>query len=415
MKCLLIHNYYQNSGGEDGVFHAEAEMLRSHGHDVLEYVRCNDEIRSYGIWRRLTLGVRTAWARDSLGDVRRILANEKPDVVHMHNTFPLISPAAYYACSEVNVPVVQTLHNYRLLCAAATLYRDGHICEDCLTKGAFHGVRHGCYRKSRIATAASGAMVWFHRLRRTWNDRVDRFIALTRFSRQKFVENGIAAHKIVVKPNALALDPGYKTTLGDYALFVGRLSSEKGLSTLLAAWARLPNRLLLKIIGTGPQRDGMEALIARGALSNVRLQGRLSREATIAAMKNARFLIFPSEWYECFPTTLLESFACGLPVIVARIGAMTEIVEDGRTGLHFHARDPDDLAAKIQWAWTHPSDMEAMARAAHAEYRSKYTPERNYAMLMEIYRSVIASHARPIKESQMATETSSLARTGCNE
>ncbi|HKT24531.1 MAG TPA: glycosyltransferase family 4 protein [Terriglobales bacterium] len=371
------------------MFRAEAEMLRSNGHDVVEYVRCNDEIREYGIWRRLTLGMRTVWAHDSLSDLRRILAHEKPDVVHMHNTFPLISPSAYYACREAGVPVVQTLHNYRLLCAAATLYRDGHVCEDCLTKSAFHGIRHGCYRDSRIATAASEGMVWVHRLLHTWSERVDKFIALTRFSRQKFTENGIAAHKIVVKPNALRLEPHYESNkLGKFVLFVGRLSAEKGLSTLLSAWAQLSNRFPLRILGTGPQRGEIEVVLSQGALSNVRLEGHLSRDATFAAMKEARMLVFPSEWYECFPTTLLESFASGVPVVAARIGAMTEIIDDGRTGLHFNAGDADDLAKKILWAWAHPAEMSAMAEAAYAEYRAKYTSERNYGMLMGIYRSV---------------------------
>lgn len=388
MKCLLVHNYYQNSGGEDVVVHAEADMLRAHGHEVFEYVRHNDEIVEYNLWHRLTLGLRSVWAHDSFSSLRRILSAEKPDIVHMHNTFPLISPAAYYACSEAGVPVVQTLHNYRLLCAAATLYRDGHVCEDCLVRGEFHGILHGCYRNSRIATAASAGTVWFHRLLGTWDKHVHKFIALTEFSRRKFHESGIAAHKLVVKPNALTRDPEYKTTRGDYALFVGRLSAEKGLLTLLAAWSRVPVFLPLKVIGSGPQRVEIESLLGKDALSNVQLEGRLSHEDTFAAMKRARFLVFPSEWYECFPTTLLESFACGLPVIAARIGAMTEIIDDRRTGLHFAPGDPSDLAEKIEWAWMHPAEMDAMARAAHAEYRAKYTPEQNYTRLMEIYRSV---------------------------
>jgi glycosyltransferase involved in cell wall biosynthesis len=393
MRCLLIHNHYQNAGGEDEVFRNEAELLRSHGHDVIEYVRNNDEIRNYRLANKIGLAFRTVWAQDTVRDLRALLKREKPEIVHLHNTFPLVSPAVYYACDDAEIPVVQTLHNYRLLCPSATLFRKGHVCEECLDHTLLRSIRHGCYRGSRTGTAVVAGMLWFHRFRRTWIERVDRFVALTQFSRQKFAANGIPEKKISVRPNSLARDPGPKTGTGEYALFVGRVSPEKGLATLLSAWQRLPRQVVLKIVGDGPQRQELHARALNSGLDNVSFEGLRSRAETLAAMKGARFLIFPSQWYECFPATLLEAFACGLPVIASNIGAVAEIVNNGVTGLHVVAGDACDLAEKIHWAWTHPREIECMGRNARLQYEAKYSPEQNYERLMEIYRSTVASRA----------------------
>jgi len=393
MKCLLIHNHYQNAGGEDEVFRNEAELLRSRGHHVVEYVRSNHEISDYAVAGKLDLALRTVWARDTVRDLRVVLKREKPQVVHLHNTFPLVSPAVYYACDDAHIPVIQTLHNYRLLCPSATFFRNGAVCEECLDHSLFRGIRHGCYRGSRPATAVVAAMLWFHRFRKTWVDRVDRFIALTEFSRSKFVANGIPGEKISVRPNSLARDPGPKNVAGEYALFVGRISPEKGLRTLLSAWHELPRQLALKVLGDGPERQELQSAVASSGLNNVSFEGAQSREAVLSAMKGARFLIFPSQWYECFPATLLEAFACALPVIASNIGAIAEIVDDGKTGLHVIPGDAHGFAEKIRWAWTHQREIDLMGRNARREYETKYSSERNYDRLMEIYRSVIASRA----------------------
>ncbi len=394
MKCLLIHNHYQNAGGEDEVFRNESELLRSHGHHVVEYVRSNDEIREYGLANKIGLILRTVWAHDTVRHLRGILKTQKPDVVHLHNTFPLVSPAVYYACNDANVPVIQTLHNYRLLCPSATLFRNGAVCEECLDHTLFRGVCHGCYRGSRATTAVVAAMLWFHRFRKTWIERVDRFIALTEFSRRKFAANGIPESKISVRPNALAQDPGPKTATGEYALFVGRISPEKGLRTLLSAWQKLPRQLPLKVVGDGPQRQEIQAFAAGNGSGSVSFEGSLPHADTLAAMKAARFLVFPSQWYECFPATLLEAFACGLPVIASNIGAISEIVHDGKTGVHVAAGDADGLAEKIHWAWTHPREIELMGQNARREYETRYSPNQNYEKLMDIYLSAIAARGR---------------------
>jgi glycosyltransferase involved in cell wall biosynthesis len=219
---------------------------------------------------------------------------------------------------------------------------------------------------------------------------VDCYISLTEFARKKMIEGGLPAEKIRVKPNFVLPDPGRRTNSGDYALFVGRLEELKGVPTMLSAWEQLPKSIPLVIAGDGAYRVGMEAEITKRQLSHVNYKGRLSREKTLEAMKNARFLIFPSEWYEGFPVTIAESFACGVPVICSRMGSMQEIVDDHRCGLHFTPGDASDLAAKVQWAWSHPEDVDMMGHQARVDFETRYSAARNYEMLSEIYGSVMA-------------------------
>jgi glycosyltransferase involved in cell wall biosynthesis len=392
MKLLVVHNRYRQVGGEDNVVAAEENLLTTARHRVSKYFKDNQEIPLNGFVSRARLAAGTVWAQDTYRELRSLLGRERPDVAHFHNTLPLISPAAYYACRRAGVPVVQTLHNYRLFCPTATFFREGHVCEECVEHSLWRGVRYGCYRQSRSATAAVASMLAFHRWRKTWTHAVDYYIALTEFARAKFVEAGLPAEKIVVKPNFVAPDPGDRNGSGDEVLFVGRLAPEKGPSTLLHAWQRVDSRIPLRIVGDGPLRGDMENEKSSRRLANVLFDGLLPRQQVIAAMSHARFLVFPSQWYECFPVTIVEAFACGVPVITSRLGAMAEIVEDGRTGLHFTPGDPDDLAAKVEWAWSHPREMEAMGREARAEYEAKYTAERNYEMLMDVYRRAMENH-----------------------
>jgi glycosyltransferase involved in cell wall biosynthesis len=385
MKCLLVHNLYQQPGGEDHVLDAEKAILTRAGHQVIEYIRDNAEILEYGLRSKATLWLRTVWAWDSCRDLQDVLGREKPDLVHFHNTFPLISPAAYYACQEARVPVVQTLHNYRLLCPSATLFRDNKVCEDCVEHGLLRSIGHGCYRGSRPATAVVALMLAAHRLGRTWNRMVDCYIALTEFARQEFIAAGLPPERIVVKPNFVDPDPSAASGIGGYVLFVGRLSPEKGLRTLLAAWKRLRIEIPLQIVGDGPDREELEAHAAQLGLNCISFLGRKDRGCTMAAIQGARFLVFPSKCYEGFPVTIAEAFASGRTVICSRLGAMQEVVTDGCTGLHFNPDDAEDLAQKVKWAWTHPEPLAEMEKAARAEYEAKYTAERNYSLLMEIY------------------------------
>jgi glycosyltransferase involved in cell wall biosynthesis len=391
MKILLVHcHYLQTGGGEDVVFEKERQLLERAGHQVIVYRRSNVDVNSYRGVKRLVLLQKAVWNADTRDTFAELLRTEKPDVVHVHNTWVMISPSIYSACREAGVPVVQTLHNYRLLCPGETFFRDGRACEDCLEHSIWGSVRHRCYRDSYAETAGKVLMLAVHRARHTWDREVASYIVLTEFARDKFLQGGLPAHKLFIKPNFVDPDPGPRAGDGSYAIFAGRLSPEKRVSTMLSGWIRLHSRVPLVIVGGGPQRAELEEEAIRANLSSVVFKGKLSHDETLAAIKGARFLIFSSEWYETFGLTMIEAFACGVPVICSRLGAMEEIVEEGRTGLHFTPGDSQDLAEKVQWAWDHPERMQQMGREARQEYERKYTAEKNYPRLMQIYREAIA-------------------------
>ena len=394
MKIILVHNAYQQPGGEDVVFEQERQLLERAGHQVVMYRRSNHEMEGYSAAQRLALVSKAVWSSETRREFARLLEEEKPQVVHVHNTLTMISPSIYWACLEANIPVVQTLHNFRLFCPAATFYRNTQVCEECLEHSLWRGVRYGCYRDSRPATATVALMLAVNRGLGTYSRAINCYIAFHEFARKKCVEGGLPPEKIAIKPNFVHPDPGARAADGDYALFVGRLSPEKGIGTLLAAWELLPKDIPLVIAGDGPMRSQVEEHVARSGGANVSYRGRLLREQALAAMKGARFLIFPSEWYEGFPVTIAEAFACGVPVVCSRLGAMQELISDGRTGLHFTCREAGDLAQKVEWAWSNPERMQAMGREAREEYLSKYTAEKNYPVLMEIYQRVMAAAAQ---------------------
>jgi glycosyltransferase involved in cell wall biosynthesis len=390
VKILLIHNKYQQPGGEDVVFEQERRLLEAAGHEVATYCRSNDEINGYSRTQRLALIKNTVSSDDSRREVLEVLRREEPEVVHIHNTFMMISPSVYGACREAQVPVVQTLHNYRLLCPAANFFREGQVCEECEDHGLWRGVQHGCYRGSRIATATVALMILVNRRRHTWIDGIDRFIALSGFARNKFIAGGLPGSKIEVKPNFVAPDPGERATGGGYAAFVGRLSEEKGLDTLVAAWSRLGNRIPLVIVGDGPVGDGLKRQAQEKGISSIDFRGRVPRADAQAIVKGASFLILPSECYENFPMGMVESFACGVPVIASRLGALQELIDDDRTGLHFAPGSPEDLADKVEWGWSHGERLREMGKEARREFENRYTAEKNYAMLMDIYKTTMA-------------------------
>jgi len=387
---MLVHNYYQHSGGENNVVDQEMRLLMNAGHRMLTFFRDNREIRNYSWLAQTKLGARAVWSRDSARRLRSALQRDRPDLVHFHNLLPLLSPSLYYVCKELDIPVVQTVHNYRLLCPSATLYRDGKVCEKCLGKVVpWPAIVHKCYRQDALASAAVGAMIATHDMIGTWKTAVDCYIALTNFARHKLAENGIPEHKIVVKPNYLDPDPGGKHEVGDYALFAGRLSAEKGVRTLLEAWRRMTTPVPLIILGDGPCDP--EVAAASAEMPRIQRLGWLPRDKVIETMKRARFLVLPSECYESFPLSLVESFACALPPVAASLGALGELVKDCSTGLHFRAGDAEDLASKVEWAWTHPDEMGRIGREARLEYKAKYTASANYAALLAIYDRVLGS------------------------
>lgn len=381
----MVHNSYQHPGGEDAAVRAEYQLLRSRGHKVVSYRRSNDELKRMSKAEQLFLVKDIVYCTESKREIRELIEKEQPDVAHVHNTFMMISPSIYDACRELNVPVVQTLHNFRLLCPGWTLARDGQVCEECVDHGLWRSVLHGCYRDSSLMTGAVALMLQVHRNRGTWKDQVDGYVALSHFARHKFIDGGLPANKLHVKPNFVFPDPEEREKPGDYALFVGRLSHEKGASTLLQAWEKLHSKVPLMMVGDGPLRKSLEVDAANRSLTDVSFMGWLSTEEARHAIKNACFTITPSICYEGFPMSIAESFACGTPVLCSALGGMQEIVENGRSGLHFAAADAEQLAATVEWAWTHRSRLAEMGREARQQYANNYTPERNYQRLMEIY------------------------------
>jgi glycosyltransferase involved in cell wall biosynthesis len=389
MKILLVHNSYQQIGGEDVVFENDRDLLSARGHKVCTYTRHNDEIHRYGLIAKTTLPLRTLWAWDSVAKLRQIIQRERPHIAHFHNTFPLISPAAYYACRKAEIPVVQSLHNPRLICPAATFYRDGKACVECLGKTpAWPAIRHACYHHSRAQTAVISGMLTLHSFLNTWNRLVDAYIVFSDFYRRAFIHAGLPPGKIHIKPHFVPSDPGITERPKDYALFIGRLAPEKGVPTLLEAWSRLkPLSIPLKIRGDGPLLPQIPQF---NSGHNIQVIPHLNREELIALVHGARFLVWPSDgYYETFGLVAIEALACGVPVIASRSGVMAEVIHHQRTGLHFTPGDSQDLVAKVEWAWTHPIEMKAMSVAARTEYEMKYTPEHNYEVLMEIYRKAV--------------------------
>ncbi|MEF8755271.1 MAG: glycosyltransferase [Accumulibacter sp.] len=379
MRILMVHNAYQQRGGEDSVVEAETELLRAHGHTVELYQKDNRDIADLS---RLGLLTRTIWSRQTTADLQGILAQNRPDVIHVHNTFPLISPSLYWAAERAAIPVVQTLHNFRLFCPQAMFLRQETVCEDCLGRAPWRGITRACYRGSVAQSAVLAGMVMTHRALGTWRDKVTRYIALNEFCRRKFVEGGLPAERVVVKPNFVDFAPPPAGARSDF-LFVGRLSAEKGIRTLVDAASKVPE-VPVVVAGSGP-----EARLLAGA-ANIRGLGALPPAAVRERMVAAKALVLPSIWYENFPRTLVEAFGCGLPVIASRIGALAELIEDGVTGFLFEPGDADDLARRLRWAHAHPAEMARMGGAARAHYEAHFTADGNYQELMAIYSEAIA-------------------------
>jgi glycosyltransferase involved in cell wall biosynthesis len=380
MEILIVHNTYQQRGGEDSVVEAEVALLRAHGHEVASYTRSNDDIAAMP---KASVALQTLWSSQTSHELPAFIQSFQPDVIHVHNTFSLISPSLYWAASQARVPVVQTLHNFRLLCPQAMFLRDGKVCEDCLGHLPWRGAVRGCYRGSKVQSAVLAGMVTLHWALGTWQNKVTRYIALNEFCRNKFIQGGLPADRVVVKPNFVDFcAPAAGARAG--FLFVGRLSSEKGVDVLANA-TRVLGVVQVRVAGTGPEAG----LIA--GVPGMQTLGALGGDAVRAEMTQAMALVLPSIWYENFPRTLVEAFGCGLPVIASRIGALAELVQDGITGLLFEPDNAQDLADKMRWAHQHPDEMATMGRNARRQYEAEYTAEHNYQHLMAIYADAIAT------------------------
>ena len=385
MKILLAHNRYLFSGGERQVFEAELGLLRDNGHEVDVYTEDNLRIAELG---NLQTATRTIWSRETYRQVKDKLRTGQHDIVHVHNFFPLISPSIYYAAEAENVPVVQTVHNFRLLCINGLLFRDGVVCEDCVGRMfPWPGIINACYKDSHGGSTAVATMLSIHRAIKTWERMVNTYIALTEFSRQKLIEGGLPEKKIAVKPNFISRDPGPGSGKGNFALFVGRLSPEKGIDTMLAAWSLLGETVPLKIVGDGPLRD--QVITTAKSVSTIEHLGHLDNEQVLSLMQDALFLVFPSLLYENFPMTIIEAFATGLPVLASNLGNTATLIQSRQTGLHFKPGDASDLAAQALWLVNNPDALKEMRSVVRLTYEEQFAPSINYRLLSSIYKNTL--------------------------
>lgn len=381
----MAHNRYQNRGGEDESFDRECSLLEQYGNTVIRYVRNNKDIEDIP---KLRLALRTFWSQQDYANVRAIIRKEKIDVLHIQNHFPLISPAIYYAAGAEDVPVVQSLQNYRLFCLNAYLFRSGKVCEDCLHQPVpWLGVYRRCYRKSRIASLVLASSLVFHRLLNTYKRKVDLFITLTEFARQKYSENGLPKEKIVLKPNFVSPTPSEGCGSENGVVFVGRLSPEKGITTLLEAWKILGSSVPLRVIGDGPLKESVQ--IAARENSGIEYLGRRSIEEVNYFMGKAKALIFPSLWYEGMPLVIVESLAKGTPIISSNLGAMSTMITHKVNGLHFTAGDTNSLVRQVQWMVDNSEIWTSMRKLARREFENHYSAYANYKALIEIYNQAI--------------------------
>lgn len=385
----MAHSFYQIRGGEDECFEAEVQLLRDMGIEIELYQDNNHRVADMG---KLAAARSTIWSKDAYNGIRAQLRAKPADIVHVHNYLPLISPAAYHAAKSEGAAVVQTLHNYRMMCPSGIFYRDGHVCEECLGKTtAWPSIRHGCYRGSRAGSAAIAAMLTYHRLINTYRTKVDLYFALNEFMRQKHIEGGIPAERIIIKPNFVGVDADMGKGDGHYAVFVARLMPEKGIQLLLDAWQKLGKRLRLKIIGDGPLKDMVEK--AASEIEGIDYLGRQPLDQCYDLVSRASCLISASTWYEGFPRTFIEAFAYGIPIIAPALGPMAHVIEDGKTGMHFRPSDVESLVRTVErFLDVSPAQHDAMRANARANYLEHYTAEANKRLLLDAYQKAIESN-----------------------
>jgi glycosyltransferase involved in cell wall biosynthesis len=383
MRVLLAHNFYRSTApsGEDEVVRAEQRLLEQAGVDVVPFMRYNDDLGA-GARGAFDAAFSNAWSFESAHALRGLIAARRPHVAHFHNTFPQISPAAYAVCREAGVPVVQTLHNYRMFCANGLLNRNGEPCQRCVGRDPLPALIHACYRDSHLATAGMVMGTALHRARRTYQTQVDRYIVLTEFARQRFIAHGVPPDRITIRGNGLSEDPGVGNGSGVYALYAGRLTAEKGVQTLIRAWHKVSG-IPLRIAGDGELRATLERE-AQGA--PIEFLGRLSPQQVVELMQRAAMLVVPSECYEGFPRVIVEAFATGTAVVAANIGGLGELIDEGVDGLKFRSGSADELAAAVTRLWRSPELRERMRQANRRRFEREYSPATALASLENVYR-----------------------------
>ncbi len=386
MRIIVIHNRYRYQGGEDAVFQAEVRLLSERGHEVHELIFSNKNIPDS--FDKYLQGIRGLYNVSSALTLQKLIKEYKPDLIHVHNFFPLASPSIFYTAKKFNIPVVVTLHNFRLVCPSGTLYHNGSIYEENVGKIIpWRGILKGVYRNSKIETLGLAGITTLHNLIGTWRNKVDRFIVLTEFAQRKFADSALRVnpHQFVVKPNFVEDFGAGVDAREKFFVLVGRLSVEKGIHVVLKALAI--ERFKLVVIGDGPLKD--DVVSVANTNPHVIYLGFKEKDVIVHYLKRCTALLLPSVCYEGFPISLLESFATGTPAIVSRLGPLAEIVQDNENGLHFDPGNAEDLVNKVLLISKDTMLARRLGENARRTYLNNFTPEKNYQKLMDIYRQLV--------------------------
>ena len=383
MKVLIVHNFYKVRAGEFSVLKNEIKLLKDNGNEVITFYKDNKNIKSF--YSKVIYFLRIVYSKNIFKEFDYYLKQNKPDVIHVHNFFPIMTPAIFFAAKKNNIPIVHTLHNYRLICPTATLMHNNRIYEKSIINSPFSTIIDKVYRNSYLGTFALARMISYHKKYNTWDTQVDKFIALTNFSKSKFIDANFLSDKIEIKSNFVfdMYDPD--SDKKEYALFVGRISEEKGIRYLIKAWKKIDYKLI--IAGTGP----LENFVKSQLNEKIIFLGKQNKEEIRSLMNAASFLVIPSIWYEGFPMVILEAYSAGLPVLGSRIGSIEEVVLDNITGLHFEPNQSRDIVKKVNTIIKDRELLKKISKNARKEYLEKYTPSKNYDILKNIYNSVIQS------------------------
>jgi glycosyltransferase involved in cell wall biosynthesis len=389
MKILLGHTFYRSSApsGEDAVYLNERKLLEEH-FDVVRFEKYNDDLDDSSLSKQVGLALSGAWSKTTYQELSVLIQQTRPDLAHFHNTFPQITPSAWAACQKQGVPVVQTLHNFRYICPAALLQRDGKPCEDCIEGSIANALKHRCYRDSIPATSAQIWTIVRNRWNGSFRNNVDRYIALTEFAASRLTAGGLPHDKIAIKPNFLPDTPAVGGGDGNYIIYTGRLSEEKGVETLLKAWRQIDTPIKLKLAGDGPLRERLEQYCRTHQLK-VEFLGFCTREHVLQLVGDALLQVVPSEWYEGFPMVILEAYSCGTPVLASRIGSLNEIVQEGITGYKFSVGDVDSLESTLLSILADLDSLKSMRTSVRQVFLEQYTAERNLTRTQKIYGQVI--------------------------
>lgn len=399
MNLLFVHNYYGSSApsGENKVFDSEVSLLRNRGHRVSEFKRYSDVLRERGALGKVQGAMATIWNPWMASSIKQKVESFNPDVTHVHNTFPLISPSIFHSVKHLSARVL-TLHNYRLFCPAAIPMRNGIVCTDCIDqRSVASSIRYGCYRGSRLATLPLAGNISVHRRLGTWENEVDAFIVLSEFQRELVVKAGLSAELVHVKPNFF---PEFPAVIPfdqrpPHVVFVGRLSGEKGVMSLLQAWREWGHAAPeLRILGDGDLKDELNRYVALNPGMRVRFLGKVDGAIAKEEIARARLLVLPSECLEGFPMVLGEAFAFGTPVAVSSLGPLPSIVHKGLNGVLFKAGDPVSLLKTVRNVWENPVELPRLSAGARKAFEVNYTEEANYIQLMKIYEQAIALSKR---------------------